>query len=85
MGAVGVLGEEGRGMKVGDRDREILRISYEQQIVSTELMTRYFFGGHDTHARRRLRELSQAGYLREARLQDRGFEVLTLCGGITFS
>lgn len=68
MGAERVWGK-GKDMKIGDRDREILRISYEQQMISTQLMTRYFFGGHDTHARRRLRELAEGGYLREAEVR----------------
>jgi hypothetical protein len=58
-------------MKIGERDREILRVSYEQQMVSIDQMTRYLFGGHDTHARRRLRELAQAGLLREAEVRGR--------------
>jgi hypothetical protein len=53
-------------MKIGGRDQEILRVSYEQQMVSIQQMSRYLFGGHDTHAARRLRELAEAGYLREA-------------------
>ena len=58
-------------MKIGDRDQEILRVSYEQQMVSIQQMTRYLFGGHDTHARRRLRELAEAGYIREAEVRGR--------------
>ncbi len=58
-------------MIMSERDKELLRVCYEQQFVSVRQVSRYFFGDNLSNAAARLRALSGAGYLREAEASTR--------------
>ncbi|MCO5143145.1 MAG: replication-relaxation family protein [Oligoflexia bacterium] len=51
-------------MKLQDRDKEILKLCYEQQFLLSEHVCEYFFAGNYTETKRRLRELKAADLLK---------------------
>lgn len=50
-------------MKLQDRDKEILKLCYEQQFLMSEHVCEYFFAGNYTETKRRLRELKASDLL----------------------
>ena len=49
------------------RDREIVRVCYEQQLISLKQVARYFFSGDLAYASRRLKGLEAEGFLKQVR------------------
>lgn len=52
-------------MKLQARDKDILRVCYEQQFMSSMQVQTYFFGGSQCCTSRRLIALSDAGFIRD--------------------
>lgn len=53
-------------IRLQQRDREIIKVCYEQQFILTEHVSDHFFGGNYLQALRRVIELRSADYLRPA-------------------
>lgn len=53
-------------IRLQERDKEILRVCYEQQFLLTEHIRDHFFGGNYAEAKRRVIELRQSDYLQGA-------------------
>lgn len=56
-------------IRLQERDREILKICYEQQFILTEHIRDHFFGGNHAEALRRIIELRNADFLKHSGLK----------------
>ena len=51
-------------MKLQERDKEILKLCYEQNFLLSDHIRDHFFRGNRFHALRRIKELNESGYIR---------------------